>query len=779
MRLASPFRPPVVLLGLLLLALPAAAQAPAGRSLPPPPDARVSLPPDPAAEPAADAADALGGGSSLTRVGEWPYGPSYAIAAAGETVVSGHGRVLRIEGPAGTVPGREDLLMGGLVRDVAYDGSRVYVATSSVVVGNRGITVVETSPAGSGIAGGVYGRTCVSVALAGPRLYAVVYDPARASYVLLVLDATAPGRVPPVLGEVAFGGTGGGIAARGTTVYVAAGAAGTAVIDAADPAAPAVVRYLEAGSFDRRVAVRSRDGLSLLAVGSGQYAPTSEGTVTLFDLAAPMQPAFLHATTFESPVEDVLWNPTVDAPDFFALYVAASTSGLYTLDSAGGVENSAYTTPANLVPGVTRLAGIASGDQEILVADYYYGTFAYSADLFDYRTLSEGASFAFDAEADAQDPATVYVADGAAGIVRLHAEADGRLIETGRARDYAWNYTRTLAQNATHLYAADGYSGVHVVDKATMTRVATRPEGTVAPYSDVVAVSADGQTLFVRDRQTITAAYSLADPANPVLLWEKTGLDPATYASANGTLYIGENAGANVRVLSLAQPTSPVLTATRPTDGVNVGVVLDGARLYAFGGLTRVSVFDVTTPTAPALLGTATTAGGSAFDARANALYVGGTNGLAVYDATAPGSPVLLATYNDGRIGAISDVEATATDVFLAEGAVGVERLAAQITTASDAPAEAAAELAVAPNPTAGRVAITFSLAEAVPLEVEVLDVLGRRVAVLASGAAAAGPQRLEWDGTGAAGRAVAAGLYVVRVRAGATVQTRSVTVVR
>ena len=772
MRLATLTRH---LLPVVLFATSAAAQVPAGRLLPPPPDAWLSLPPDPALEPVG-ASSALGG-SSLTRVGEWPYGPSYAIAALGEAVVSGHGRVLRIEGPAGSIPGREDLLMGGLVRDVATNGSLLYVATSSVVAGNRGITVVEPSPAGSGIAGGVYGRTCVSLALAGPRLYAVVYDTSVVSYVLLVLDATAPGLVPPVLGEVPFSGTGGGIAALGTTVYVAAGGGGVAVIDAADPSAPSVVRYLEAGSFDRRVAVETRDGASRLAVASGTYP--SEGSVTVFDLPAPTQPAFRYTRSFASPVEDVLWNPRPGIYPFADLYVAASYSGLYALEDDGEVATNAYVFLANLVPGVTRLAAAPASERPVLVADYYYGTFAYGDGFSGFDQLSEATSFAFDAEADTRDPATVYVADGAAGVVRLQAAEDGRLVETGRAHDETWNYTRTLAQNEAYLYVADGYSGVHVVDKATMTRVATLAGTTGAPFSDAVAVSEDGQTLFVRDRQSVTDAYSLADAANPALLWERAGLDPGDFASANGVLYVGEKLGTNVRVLSLVDPATPVQTATLPTDGTDVGLVLDGSRLYAYGGLTRVSVFDVSAPAAPALLGTAPTVGGNGFDARANALYVGGTSGVTVYDATAPGSPVLLATYDDGRIGTISAIAATAADVFLAEGSVGVERLAAQITTAGDATAEAASALTVAPNPTAGRSVVTFSLAEAGTVEVEVLDVLGRRVAVLASGPAPAGAQRVAWDGTGAAGRPVAAGLYVVRVRADALVQTRAVTVVR
>ena len=59
------------------------------------------------------------------------------------------------------------------------------------------------------------------------------------------------------------------------------------------------------------------------------------------------------------------------------------------------------------------------------------------------------------------------------------------------------------------------------------------------------------------------------------------------------------------------------------------------------------------------------------------------------------------------------------------------------------------------------------------------LDVLGRRVRMLASGPATAGEQRLLWDGRDAAGHRVAPGVHSVRVRAGGAVRARRLTVVR
>lgn len=85
--------------------------------------------------------------------------------------------------------------------------------------------------------------------------------------------------------------------------------------------------------------------------------------------------------------------------------------------------------------------------------------------------------------------------------------------------------------------------------------------------------------------------------------------------------------------------------------------------------------------------------------------------------------------------------------------------------------------LASAPNPFRDRTRIACTLPVAGALQVEVLDVSGRRIRTLASGPHAAGTHTLQWDGRDLAGAPVRAGLYLVR--ATSTGSTRSLRVVR
>ncbi len=82
------------------------------------------------------------------------------------------------------------------------------------------------------------------------------------------------------------------------------------------------------------------------------------------------------------------------------------------------------------------------------------------------------------------------------------------------------------------------------------------------------------------------------------------------------------------------------------------------------------------------------------------------------------------------------------------------------------------------PNPFAGTTRIAFSVAQAGPVRVEVFDLGGRRIALLASGKLVPGPHEAIWDGRNDRSEPVGAGVYLIRLQAGGrTLTTRAVRV--
>ncbi len=80
------------------------------------------------------------------------------------------------------------------------------------------------------------------------------------------------------------------------------------------------------------------------------------------------------------------------------------------------------------------------------------------------------------------------------------------------------------------------------------------------------------------------------------------------------------------------------------------------------------------------------------------------------------------------------------------------------------APARAAVDVRVAPNPGSGQILLQVQSPRGMMLSVHIYDPAGRQVRALWRGVASEGEAAITWDGRDAAGRAVPAGVYLVRV---------------
>lgn len=83
------------------------------------------------------------------------------------------------------------------------------------------------------------------------------------------------------------------------------------------------------------------------------------------------------------------------------------------------------------------------------------------------------------------------------------------------------------------------------------------------------------------------------------------------------------------------------------------------------------------------------------------------------------------------------------------------------------------------PNPFAGYTTMDYRLATRGRATLEVFDLLGRRIRVLADADHTAGAHTAVWDGRDGSGRPVASGVYLARLRAAGASATRRVTVLR
>ena len=83
------------------------------------------------------------------------------------------------------------------------------------------------------------------------------------------------------------------------------------------------------------------------------------------------------------------------------------------------------------------------------------------------------------------------------------------------------------------------------------------------------------------------------------------------------------------------------------------------------------------------------------------------------------------------------------------------------------------------PNPFTSRTTIPFYLAKDSEVEVQIYNVLGRKLRTLHADWLLAGDHVLEWDGRVGSGDRAASGAYVARIRAGGEELTRTLLLVR
>lgn len=83
------------------------------------------------------------------------------------------------------------------------------------------------------------------------------------------------------------------------------------------------------------------------------------------------------------------------------------------------------------------------------------------------------------------------------------------------------------------------------------------------------------------------------------------------------------------------------------------------------------------------------------------------------------------------------------------------------------------------PNPFNPTTRLEYELPETARIELCVLDIAGRRVSTLFDGERAAGRYTATWNGHDAGGRAMASGVYVVRLRAGSQIEMQRIVLIR
>lgn len=657
-------------------------------------------------------------------------GPSFAVAAQGDLVVLGSGlwlKVLDIADPAAPILLGE-LRLPGVVRDIAAQDSLAFVAADGA-----GLRVVDfRSPAAPvelghcDTPGPVLGLDQLDdlICLAGWSG-------------LDLVDVSNPAE-PRLTGHVETSDTARGVDIAENIAYLAIDQFGLALFDISDPEQPAPLGMLDnSGQAPLSTSVVVRDGLAYL---------TGDVALKVIDVTDPQAPSLLGSYFNGILSSDVILRGSVA--------IVATESSVLALDI--GLPEAPELITELSIPG--WVSGLAQSGEHVFAASSHDGLHVIAAGDSELQQLSLFPFGCFASQVTLVGNHAIVSRSDQLRVMSLEAETHPALL-TSLALP---GVPHDMELRDSLLYVAAGGEALLVANVGNpnlpqmLTSFPTRDDAVALSLEDGIAYLAEGfGGLQVVD---------VSDPANP----QQVGyfnIDTGYFkdVDVNDGIAVVADDRFGLQMLDVQDPSSPQFIGSLELPGEMTAVARQGTLACVASGTAGLALVDVGDPQQPQLLGSLATGGvakGLVIQGSL-AFLAAGSAGLYVIDISQPDAPVEIAHFNTP--GLARELAAVGDTIYMADGDAGLLMIRYDDgTTVAPGPAprpDSISYLRAWPNPFNPTTTVEYELVRFGPVHVELYDLAGRLVRVLASGEQAAGRHSLRVEGAG-----LASGLYLLRL---------------
>ena len=243
---------------------------------------------------------------------------------------------------------------------------------------------------------------------------------------------------------------------------------------------------------------------------------------------------------------------------------------------------------------------------------------------------------------------------------------------SGQARDVA------LSADGNTLFVADYNSGLRILDVTNPgDPVQLGAVDTAAGTARGIAISSDNKTVYLANAQTGLQLVDVSDLYSPSLLgsYNTPGSAQDVVISPDGnTAFVADNNG-GLQIVDVSNTSSPSLVSslTAFTAAYDIDVSQDGKYVYVAdqtSGLVVVNVENLSNPISLATIGTAGFSSGVTMSNSGNKAYVADFNsGVLIFDVTDPGVPVQIGSYDTNGSSYKIDVSDDDHNIYVADGA--------------------------------------------------------------------------------------------------------------
>ena len=604
---------------------------------------------------------------------------------------------------------------------------------------------------------------------------------------------------PSLVANVSLPSTAEGVATSGTYAYIADGGAGLQIYDISTPSSPSPVSQVDSISWAEGVVI------------SQPYCYMAAGGKThIFDISNPAAPALLS----QIPSFSGGWHQDVNVRSGYA-YISEFDYGIQVVDVSNPNSpqqvnwvDTGYRTAFVVFDG--NYAYVANGDSGLRVLDVSTPSSPVEAGLFQTSTRVRKVWFGA-ITIGGQPTGHIYCAAQSA-ITAVNVSDPGNMTQSGSLSVQAaapGTAFSTFVQG-DKAYVAYGSEGLRILDVANPSNISEL--GHIDTPGDAREVVVKDNVAFVADRDEGVRVIDVSNPAAPseitsiatprargiaisgnyvYVAASDSGLaviDATNAASpvwvASRSAFYGEGVAANGNIAAITRWDNilfyDVTNAAAPVAMGETGALAGGTAGFAINSsysyvhdFDTLRVFDVSNLNAPVEVGKAYSAG--SWDGTAsisgNYAYLNcEENGLRIFDISDPANPAEVAYFDDLPIA--RGVTAVGGLAYVAERADGLTIYQNDLVTGIEDPIQAVpGEFTLYqnyPNPFTPGTRISFRLEKNTRVTLEVLNILGQKVATLVEGYKPAGEYNIDFD----AGD-LSSGVYVYRLKSGQVSQSR------
>lgn len=279
---------------------------------------------------------------------------------------------------------------------------------------------------------------------------------------------------------------------------------------------------------------------------------------------------------------------------------------------------------------------------------------------------------------------------------------------------------------------------------------------------------------------------NVADETNPVLLHEDCRCGDGYGICADENYMYIDDIFRGFQIFDITSPADPVLLTTTPICEFwsNFSLVR-GQYVYLStqgDGLYTINATDVYNPVIADIIGSNHQSYNSTFNVN-NYLFVATSSdfpqcgGFYIYDISDPANPTQIGYYAGSYYG----VYATEQYIYLVDNSQFII-LSFDATDVTEETSEVPKDLnlfSAYPNPFNPATTISFTLSSAQKARLEIFDILGRKVKMLADRKFEAGEHSIVWDGTDQNGFDASSGVYFYRLSTDGGQTTRKMLLLR